>query len=116
MALKVTPPFEHGGEQFDMLHMKVSSHRAVETDEAPLDCNASFRAYKKNGTQRCFAPTDKIPPIRVSVADLEKKAIQFAQAGFPEKAQVISDAMTDYQKALALFIEDQHPELTVEVV
>jgi len=116
MALKVTPPFEHGGEQFDMLHMKVSSHRAAETDEAPLDCNAGFRAYKKNGDKRQFAPTDMIPPIRISVVDLEKKAIQFAQAGFPEKAQVISNAMTEYQKALALFIEDEHVNLTVEVV
>jgi len=77
---------------------------------------ATFRPYKKNGNAKLFAPTDKIGMLRISVPDIEKKALEWAQAGRLEDAEVLSNAMWLYQQALALFIEDEYPNLTVEVV
>lgn len=116
MALKISPPYETGGESFGHLHLKTAVNSAPENDESPFGVNATFRPYKKNGDQKLFVPSDKVKDLRVSIPDIEAKAMEWAQAGRIEDAQVLSEAMDKYQQALALFLEDQYPHLTVDVV
>jgi hypothetical protein len=116
MALKVSPPFKHGGLEYDYLHLRNASNGAPETDESPFGVVARFRPYKLTGTEKSFAPTDKIPLREITVKDIEAKAVEWATAGRIEDAGLLADAMDKYQQALALFLEDEYPELTVDVV
>lgn len=116
MAIKITPPKTEAGIEFDHLHLRSAVNTATENDDSPFSMQARFRLYKKNGDNKLFAPTDKIGFIEVNVPDVEAFAMGLAQQGRLEEAQLIGQAIVAYEKALALFISEKHPELTVEVV
>jgi len=116
MALKISPKYQTGGEEFDHLHLRTAVNTSPENDESPFSVTATFRSYKKNDDQKLFAPTDKVGLVKINVPDIEKKAMEWVTAGRLEDAQLLSDAMEKYQQALGLFIEDAYPNLTVDVV
>jgi len=115
MALKVSPAFTEAGVDFDYLHLRTAVNTAPENDTSPFGVEASFRPYKKSGTEKLFSATDKVEILRVSVSDIEAKAAEWAMAGRLADAQLLADAMTKYEQALALFIEDKYKNLTVTV-
>ena len=117
MALKMTSaPFETGGESFDYLHLRVAVNSAPETDDSPFGCTATFRAYKLNGESKLFAPTDKVPLLKISIPDIEAMAMGWTVDGNVADAQLLAQAMDLYEQALALFIMALNPDIVVEVV
>ena len=115
MALHIDPPLQDGGVDYDGLHMRTSVHSSPENQLSPFGCTAQFRAYRKNGEMKQFAPLDKISLLRIDFVDIEATALKWAQEGRLADAQLLSEAKLKYEQALALLIEEKYPNLSVEV-